>query len=211
MPYGVKDASKVSSKGRRIIVPENLDVCPVCNKNVAHRRELTGLIPLAPIKVPRTDQEGFESVAVLGCAQCYQTQARLSFHTVEALTEYRASSRTRGRPTGSTVDSVMHRKLELAPNCRATKSKRILAPTNILKRVDINLLESLYESLGKVIEAAKNIAPEDEVLGAPPPDDIDDDDLEAGMTDEQRARMDEAVAMAKARDGKIPQENPSGW
>ncbi len=207
MPYGIKDASKVRSKDRRVIVPENLDACPICNKSVAARRAKTGIIPLAPVKIPQTAQEGFEPIAILGCAQCYMAQIRLSFHTLDALIEYRTSSRTRGRPIGSTVDVAMHSHQELAPIRKTTKPKRILAPTNILKMVDINLLESLYESLGKVIEAAKNIAPEDEVLGAP--DELDD--IEAGMTDEQRARMDEAVAMAKAREGKVPQEVPNGW
>ena len=58
-----------------------------------------------------------------------------------------------------------------------------------------------------MIDSIKNIAPEDEVLGDP---DLDDD-IEAGMTDEQRARMDEAVALAKSREGKVPQEVPNGW
>lgn len=216
MPFGIKDTSKIRANGRRLIELDNPDICPICNRSVAHLREATGIIPLAPIKIPLNDQEGFESILILGCARCYTSQVRLSFHTLEALIEYRENSKSRGRKPGSKHHSIMQELPvgELAKSSVETfvprkrhKSPRILADFNLLKGVELRHLESLYESLGKVIDSIKNIAPEDEVLGAP--DELDD--IEAGMTDEQRARMDEAVAMAKAREGKVPQEVPNGW
>ena len=210
MPYGIKDPSKVNIKGRRLIQTDDYYTCPICKKDLSHRKdESSGVIPLAPIRIPLTDQEGFESIAILGCAQCYNSQSRLSFHTFEALAEYRTTPRTRGRPPGSGNKIATHERHDLAPEGIQSSRKPGRPKGSSIVKVDLKLLESLYESLGKVIEAAKNIAPEDEVLGAPPPDDLDD--IEAGMTDEQRARMDEAVAMAKAREGKVPQEVPNGW
>lgn len=210
MPYGIKDPSKVSIKGRRLIQTDDYYTCPICKKDLRHRKdESSGVIPLAPIKIPLTDQEGFESIAILGCAQCYNGQSRLSFHTLEALVEYRTTPRTRGRPQGSSYKTDTHDRHDLASDVTTVPRKLGRPKGSSIVKVDLKLLESLYESLGKVIDSIKNIAPEDEVLGAPPPDDLDD--IEAGMTDEQRARMDEAVAMAKAREGKVPQEVPNGW
>jgi len=48
-----------------------------------------------------------------------------------------------------------------------------------------------------------------QVLGSP--DEPDSDDIEFGMTDEQRARMDAAVQSASNRTFEVPQELPSGW
>lgn len=208
MPYGIKDPSKVSIKGRRLIQTDDYYTCPICKKDLTHRKdESSGIIPLAPIRIPLTDQEGFESIAILGCAQCYNGQSRLSFHTLEALVEYRTTPRTRGRPHGSSYKLDTCNERDLASDVTTVPRKPGRPKDSSIVKVDLKLLESLYESLGKVIDSIKNIAPEDEVLGDP---DLDDD-IEAGMTDEQRARMDEAVAMAKAREGKVPQEVPNGW
>jgi len=210
MPYGIKEPSKVNIKGRRLIQTDDYYTCPICKKDLSHRKdESSGVIPLAPIKIPLTDQEGFESIAILGCAQCYNVQSRLSFHTIEALMEFRTTPRTRGRPPGSGNKRDTNDRHDLAQDETSIPRKPGRPKGGSIVKVDLKLLESLYESLGKVIDSIKNIAPEDEVLGAPPPDDLDD--IEAGMTDEQRARMDEAVAMAKAREGKVPQEVPNGW
>lgn len=208
MPYGIKDPSKVSIKGRRLIQTDDYYTCPICKKDLTHRKdESSGIIPLAPIRIPLTDQEGFESIAILGCAQCYSSQSRLSFHTFEALAEYRTTPRTRGRPPGSGNKIATHERHDLASDVTTVPRKPGRPKGSSIVKVDLKLLESLYASLGKVIDSIKNIAPEDEVLGAPE----DEDDIEASMTDEQRARMDEAVAMAKAREGKVPQEVPNGW
>lgn len=212
MPYGIKDTSKVNIKGRRLIVSDDICVCPVCNKPVGSRKESTGLIPLAPIKIPINEQEGFESIAILGCAQCYNAQARLSFHTLDALTEYRENYKKRGRPAGSANSKSAEHDLESASSDVPVLRKKRSQKTTQLVSVDLQLLKSLYESLGKVIKVLENIAPEDKVLGAPSLDVSSDvDDIEAGMTDEQRKRMDEAVAKAKSREGKVPQEAPDGW
>ena len=208
MPYGIKDPSKVNIKGRRLIHTDDYYTCPICKKDLSHRKdESSGVIPLAPIRIPLTDQEGFESIAILGCAQCYTSQSRLSFHTIEALVEYRMTHKTRGRPPGAGNKRDTHERQNLAPEDIIVPRKPGRPKGNSIVKVDLKLLESLYESLGKVIDSIKNIAPEDEVLGDP---DLDDD-IEAGMTDEQRARMDEAVALAKSREGKVPQEVPNGW
>jgi hypothetical protein len=86
-----------------------------------------------------------------------------------------------------------------------------------LKDLDREFLVDLHRMLGEFLahsesnlDANSGMA---EFLDSPP----DEDDLLAGMTDEQRARMDAAVAIATARTTEVPQETwgkgdvPSGW
>jgi len=206
MPFGVKDPFKVNSKGRRLIQTDSYDTCPVCTRELTVTADVT---PVAPIKIPEHEQDGFESIMILGCQQCYMAQKRLNFHSLESLIDYRTTKR---------IARSVKIETEKPPVDKPIKPARYVSSKKkaVFNGISLEHLESLYESLGKVIKAikdAKNIAPEEENPPTPEPgtSDIDLDDIEAGMTDEQRAKMNQAVEIAKSREGKVPQEAPDGW
>ena len=76
-----------------------------------------------------------------------------------------------------------------------------------LKNIDREFLVELHRMLGEFLaQGDSGVVPEDE------------DDLLAGMTDEQRAKMDAAVIVAAARTTEVPREEwnnndglPTGW
>jgi hypothetical protein len=221
MPFGIRDPYAYTNKDRRVIYPKNRNVCEICSRDLSAKNS-ENWTAVAPVKIPFVDTgDIFESITVLGCQSCYVSQQRMNFHTLDALTDYRKTAKV-GRKLGTAKIDEHDKGVPVTkPSVRGRPRKNpfdSVSITNEHVTIDLHSLqslykqvESLYESLGKLINSTKNIAPEDVVLGAPVQVADDDDDIEAGMTDEQRAKMAEAVKIAADRAGKVPQESPNGW
>lgn len=214
MPFGIRDPYAYTSKTRRVIYPKDRHVCEICGRNLSNKNTDNWTV-VAPVKIPYVDTgDIFESITVLGCQNCYTSQQRMNFHTLDALVDYRKIAQ-RGPKVGvKMIDEQDKGIVDATPRKRGRPRKNqpdLSGLTSDFVLVNLQDLLLVYESLGNLIKSAKNTAPEDVVLGAPLQVASDDDDIEAGMTDEQRARMAEAVKIAADRAGKVPQESPNGW
>lgn len=203
MPFGVANPFSHKAKGVIVTHPENYDHCPICEKPLGI---VEGRVPVALCVLTRSTHEienDLPAKGFYGCSACYQAQKRLKYSTIEELIDYRHSKgHVPGRKKG-------------VQRPKTTNSK----PMQSIK-TDLNDLKSVYESLGVIYRAlGRLVAGQGDVPGSPEQPSVvpvyespdDDDDILAGMTDEQRARMDEAVAKASARTLEVPQEVPRDW
>jgi len=204
MPFGIRNPYSYVSKVAPMYPVENYDSCPVCGKDLTVLTK-DDRYPVCPVIVPRDVPDDFPKICVLACQACYHANNHRVFNRIEDLIEYRRSGKRRNRVAG-------------------TRNPVIL---DEMKSTADFKLERIYESLGKLEKefkelrkllstfdagpAQKSSAPvqcdnEADAPGAPL--DVLDDDIEAFMTPDQRARMLAAVAVAEARDGKVPEEAP---
>ena len=206
MPFGVANPFSHKAKGVIVTHLENYDHCPVCEKPLGI---VEGRVPVALCVLTRSTHEienDLPARGFYGCSACYQAQKRLKYSTMEELVDYRRSKgQVPGRKKGVQRSKTTHKNMNRVATTMTT---------------DLNDLKSVYESLGVIYRAlGRLVAGQGDVPGSPEqpseapvyesPD--DEDDILAGMTDEQRARMDEAVAMASARTLEVPQEVPRDW
>lgn len=202
MPFGITDPFSHNAKGVIVTHPEKYDCCPICEKPLGI---VDGRVPVALCVLTRSAYEienNLPARGFYGCSACYQAQKRLRYSTIEELVEYRHSKGiTPGRKKGIHRANIM---------LNSTKQKKTV-------KTDLNDLKSVYESLGVIYRAlGRLVAGQGDVpvvpeQGPEEPGTDDEDDILAGMTDEQRARMDEAVAKASARTLEVPQEVPRDW
>lgn len=202
MPFGIRNPYSYVSKIAEMYPVENYDSCPVCGKDLTSMTK-GDWSPVGPVVVPKNVPDDYPKMCILACQSCYQANYNRVFNRIEDLIAYRRSGKRRNRVAGTRDATILDE----------------------MKSTDDIKLELIYESLGKLEKefkelrkllsnfdagpAQKSSAPvqcdnETDAPGAPL-DDLDDD-LEAGMTPEQRARMLAAVAVAEARDGKVPEE-----
>ena len=152
-----------------------------------------GLVPVVPARFAYLiDGEDHERRALL-CSGCYTKQRTLKFNTLE--------------------DLILHigtkQRLPRTPKVGAKPKAKSVArrAKTSMHDIDREFLVELHRMLSEFLaQGDSEEVPEDE------------DDLLAGMTDEQRAKMDAAVAIAAARTTEVPQEEwnrndglPTGW
>jgi len=201
MPFGIKNPFEYTRPGRTVTHPESYDSCPICGKdNPVHE----GRYPVAPCFFPPKDLPDYDLVVVLGCSSCYQAQKRYGFNTVQALIDFKADKANKPAPIAK------------KPAGRSRKA-RSTSCVGSLSESDKELLSQAYELIGRILGQSTSV----EIIGRPDSEDSDlarrassqdlpDDDLEFGMTDEQRARMDQAVHAASERTKLIPSEAWNG-
>lgn len=191
MPFGIRSTSEYIEKHRALMLDERTGNCHCCNKEMVPGDN--GLVPVVPARFAYLiDGEDHERRALL-CSNCYTKQRKLKFNTLE--------------------DLILHigtkQRLPRTPKVGSKpKAKSVVRRTKTsLHDIDREFLVELHRMLGEFLaQGDSGEVPEDE------------DDLLAGMTDEQRAKMDAAVAIAAARTTEVPQEEwnrngglPTGW
>ena len=190
MPFGIRSTSEYIEKHRALMLDERTGNCHCCNKEMVPSDK--GLVPVVSARFEYLiDGEAHERRALL-CSGCYSKQRTLKFNTLEDLILHIGTKQRLPRTP----------KVGSKP---AAKSVVRRAKTS-LHDIDREFLVELHRMLGEFLaQGDSDVVPEDE------------DDLLAGMTDEQRAKMDAAVAIATARTTEVPQETwgkndvPSGW
>ena len=191
MPFGIRSPSEYIEKHRALMLDERTSNCHCCNKELVPGDK--GLVPVVPARFAYLiDGEHHERRALL-CSNCYTKQRTLKFNTLE--------------------DLILHigtkQRLPRTPKVGSKpKAKSVVRRTKTsLKDIDREFLVELHRMLGEFLaQGDSDVVPEDE------------DDLLAGMTDEQRAKMDAAVIVAAARTTEVPREEwnnndglPTGW
>ena len=212
MPFGVRNPFTAPTKGAVVNHPENYDSCPVCERRLNHP---TGLFAVALCIMNQTAEEKLTQTTktgVFACCTCYSKHMRLQFFSID---EFKFHMIEKKAVRGANAEVKKAR----AERSAVRKSRNKV-------QTDLNDLKSVYESLGVIYRAlGRLVAGQGDVPGSPEPtpevpeqsleavyeSPDDDDDILAGMTDEQRARMDEAVARASARTSEVPQEVPRDW
>lgn len=203
MPFGVRNPFTAHTKGAVVEHPENYDLCPVCERHLNHP---TGLFAVALCTMNQTSEQeliGEQKTGVFACCSCYTKHQRLRFFSISEFKLHMIEKKV-VRSANADVKKT-----------RAERSTERKAKNKV--QTDLNDLKSVYESLGVIYRAlGRLVAGQGDVPVVPEqspeePGTDDEDDILAGMTDEQRARMDEAVAKASARTLEVPQEVPRDW
>ncbi len=192
MPFGIRNPSEYIEKHRALMLAQDPTTCHCCAKQVVLGED--GHYNVVPARFEYlVDGEAHERRALL-CSTCYTKQRSLKFNTLEDLIEHFVSRKRLPR-----TSKGPYKKAEKAPSVvRRAKTQ--------LKDLDREFLVDLHRMLGEFLAQGASC---DELP--------EEDDLLAGMTDEQRAKMDAAVAIATARTAEVPQETwgkrdvPSGW
>ena len=191
MPFGIRSTSEYIEKHRALMLDERVSNCHCCNKEVVPGDN--GFVPVVPARFAYLiDGEDHERRALL-CSGCYSKQRTLKFNTLEDLILHIGTKQRLPR-TPKVRDKPVAKSV-----VRRTKTS--------LKDIDREFLVELHRMLGEFLaQGDSGVVPEDE------------DDLLAGMTDEQRAKMDAAVIIAAARTTEVPREEwnkndglPTGW
>ena len=191
MPFGIRSTSEYIEKHRALMLDERTSNCHCCNKEVVPGDK--GFVPVVPARFAYLiDGEDHERRALL-CSNCYTKQRTLKFNTLEDLILHIGTNQRLPR-TPKVRDKPVAKSV-----VRRTKTS--------LKDIDREFLVELHRMLGEFLaQGDSGMVPEDE------------DDLLAGMTDEQRAKMDAAVIIAAARTTEVPREEwnkndglPTGW
>ena len=201
MPFGIRRPFEYTKPGRVVVHPENYDSCPVCGRPID--TDDGGRVPVAPCLVPVNELADHELVVVLGCSSCYQTQKRLCFTTLDDLRSYREGKK------GASVQRARE-KSALEPVKKAPKQ---LAQGS-LNKSDLKSLQKAYEILGKILGRStetENVGrcdtEESDLSRRAMSQGLPDDDIEFGMTEEQKAKMDKAVHDAAERTKLVPSED----
>ncbi len=199
MPFGIRSPLEYIEKHRASFIFHGTDSCHCCSKNVKPGAD--GFFKVVPARFDyKVEGEVNERRALL-CSTCYTKQRTLQFNTLEELIEH---CTTRQRLPRTSKGPYKKDKVPVAK-----KSKKSLEDFDKGFLVDLHRMLGEYLELGATCDANSGMT---EFLDEP-----SDDDILAGMTPEQQARMDQAVKVAEARTHEVPQENwgkeetPSGW
>ena len=200
MPFGIRSASEYIEKNRALMLDHRAEFCHGCNKEVRPGED--GRSKLAAAKFSYLSDGETHERRALFCDSCYMRQLKLSFNTLE---EFKAHLETKQR-----LPRTVSKPYKTKSNPKGEKKpvKQKLLKSTSLDSIDREFLVDLHRMLGEYL-----------ALGATSdvPADEDDDDLMAGMTEEQRLRMDVAVSIAEERSTQVPQESwinsevPNGW
>ena len=202
MPFGIRSPSDYIEKHRALMLAQSTNSCHCCTKEIALGED--GHYKLVPTRFEYLiDGEHHERRALL-CSTCYGKQRALKFNSLEELMEHLSTRQRLPR----TPKSSHKRKPRTGGSPRVVRRAKAS-----LKEFDREFLVDLHRMLGEFLERGETeIDPVAESSELP-----EEDDLLAGMNDEQRARMDAAAAIAAARTTEVPQENwgkedvPNGW
>lgn len=197
MPFGIRKPFEYVRHGRVVIHPETYESCPICDKPINVTKD--GVVPVAPCLFPPLNTPDRELTVILGCSSCYQAQKRFLFDSVEDLLSRRATK---------------------AVKVPVSKPSKKRAASHLVQRTlsdsDIDLLSKAYELIGEIlgrsasVEIGRPDTEESDMSRATMSQGLPDDDIEFGMTDEQRERMDKAVRDAAERTKLVPSESWNG-
>lgn len=199
MPFGIRRPFEYTRPNRTVIHPESYDSCPICQRPIDKSDD--GLTPVAPCLFPHARLPDYELTVILGCSACYQAQKRLMYNSVEDLALYRLTKSVKLDPEPKAKKPVG----------RPPKESSGLASRSY-SQDELSSMLVMYEIMGEVLRSngllktstdivAVNMARSVSIQGLP------DDDIEFGMTDEQRAAMDQAVHDASERTKLVPSES----
>lgn len=201
MPFGLRKPLEYTRPGRTIIQPANYAVCPVCSKPLKVSDK--GYTPVAPCLIPLNNDVSYDLIVILGCQSCYLAQNKLGFVTLEQLQEYQINKTVRMPSKPST---------KLVKTPKSPKASGIVHRS--LSSDDLVLLSQAYDLIGRILNKAPEInigrcdSEESDLSRRNNSQGLPDYDIEFGMTDEQRQRMDKAVHDAAERTKLVPSE---GW
>ena len=208
MPFGIRKPFEYARSGRTLIQPDNYNHCPVCSKFLV--TDSRGYVPVAPCLIPLNDNVEYDLIVVLACASCYRVQNKLAFVTIEELRNYRATKKGRGvsNPTTKLVKAPKAQKTSDVVHCSTDHGDFLVSlylqirHELVLKGYNLDDLSKPKETVGSICTDEGELSRHVKSQGLPP------DDIEFGMTDEQRQRMDKAVHDAAERTKLVPSE---GW
>ena len=220
MPYGIKDPSSYVSKITNIYErPFNNTSCCCCTRNN---------VAIAPVHI----QSKRGLLVTFVCATCYQRFKRkpdMKFEDTEersvpAIMNTDLESAENKKPKKKVAASCDVHKALIEMRQLAVRmlhladvlGSSIVSP-EATHDVHVPELKTVSESTKTVSEVSKTVSEvsvhvipeESEKRGRGRPrkpidsSQMDDEELFAGMTDEQRAKMDRAVGVAQARDGVV--------
>ena len=209
MPYGIKDPSSYVSKLTNLYErPINNTACCCCTRND---------VAIAPIHI----QTGNGLTVTFVCATCYRKfkqNPKLRFEDTEMRSIFdMAKNVVEKKPK-------VHKQNVVATHVAHDKIDRLYSVVMQLCEFLGFQPDDLIESIDAVSEPAKTVSEPAKTVSEPAKtvsepakrgrprkvttdsSEMTDDELFAGMSDEQRFKMDEAVALAKMREGMIPAE-----
>ena len=212
MPFGTKDPSSYTTNRTEIIIrPEVPGTCCTCHKTNK---------PLCPAFLDSL----MGLVAVFVCQSCYAFQRVHPDIRYEQLLD-RGNGIKTSYPSGQRrVKSADRKMIQKALNPDLARDIDELRVEILDLRKMIKDLQRRLDSLNHAPSASvpEKIVPEQTVSDSSKTvselkkpvrirvTEHKDDDIEFGMTPEQKARMEEAVKVAKSREGTVI-EAPSGW
>ena len=209
MPYGTKDPSSYTTRRTSVIIkPKEPGKCCVCPKTNA---------ALGPMFVKAIDG----LIAVFVCQSCYMFHRQHPEFTYEMMMD-----RANGFGSNPIGKRTYTRRADV-PNIpvlalgSTNEDSQIMAHRFAIIEAKLDKILALLSQAPSTSEPEK-IVPEQTVSDSSktvsePKKPVrirvtehQDDDIEFGMTPEQKARMEEAVKVAKSREGTVI-EAPSGW
>ena len=198
MSFGIRDPFKYAKPGRRVVHPESYDSCPVCSKVL--KATTDGLIPVAPCLIPLVDSDVCDLLIIFACSSCYVAQKRLNCFSIEDLKEYR----TKG-----------NRKQIDAPKKAAGRPRKSAAS---LSKDDLKTLQQAFDLIGSILRGhgakietfGRCDTEESDMSRRAMNQDLPEDDIEFGMTEDQKRRMDKAVNDSSERTKLVPSEAWNG-
>lgn len=212
MPFGIKDPSSYTTNRTEIIIrPEVPGTCCTCHKTNK---------PLCPAFLDSL----MGLVAVFVCQSCYAFQRVHPDIRYEQLLD-RGNGIKTSYPSGQRrVKSADRKMIQKALNPDLARDIDELRVEILDLRKMIKDHQRRLDSLNHAPSASvpEKIVPEQTVSDSSKTvselkkpvkirvTEHKDDDIEFGMTPEQKARMEEAVKVAKSREGTVI-EAPSGW
>ena len=219
MPYGTKDPSSYTTNRTEIIIrPEVPGTCCTCHKTNK---------PLCPAFLDSL----MGLVAVFVCQSCYAFQRVHPDIRYEQLLD-RGNGIKTSYPSGQRrVKSADRKMIQKALNPDLARDIDELRVEILDLRKMIKDLQRRLDSLNHapsasvpekivpeqtVSDSSKTVSDSSKTVSEPKKPikirvtEHKDDDIEFGMTPEQKARMEEAVKVAKSREGTVI-EAPSGW
>lgn len=210
MPFGSKSPLSYKHPQYKTIHPESYDTCPICNRPIEPDEQ--GYVPVASCLVPPREIHGVEPVAVLACSSCYYAHRKLSFSSIDDFKEHRVRRKgKRGRPIGSynNLDELINVDGRIMTKAQARATKLVADGHNPMVEMSI-LIDSIQGSLDALRAMFSKLKIDNPVSDN---NEFSDEDIDFGMTDEQRARFD----ALKNRSGSVlptmapPEVDTSEW
>lgn len=190
MSFGTKNPAQYKHHKFPTIIPESFDSCQVCGKPTPKAAD--GYTPVVACVVPMEEHMG-EQFAYLACSTCYKVNDRLHPENLEVLREYRRTLK-RGRKPGSQIgaaeviaaNGIGIKWGEPGPKPKKTRQRRASPVTQMTIEDILSVIEDLKaQVLALGATPVVPVVPEEE-----PESELTDEDIDMGMTDEQRARFD---------------------
>lgn len=193
MPFGVSNASKRVAESEHPVEELNKSMagtCGVCGKDESRRVE-GGWLPLVPVVIPKEPNGLYKQIMVFTCQVCYAARNRKDFQSLEQFKAYRKAGK--GPKFGGLK--------------KAARTSRNVSESqaNDFRAMSLKI-DAIYDFL-----IAQGMAPlrvKEQTFSDPYVEAESEafDDVEFGMTEDQKRRMAEAVAMADARTKEVPKE-----